>query len=679
MSTGIVRTLRLAAASLPAAAVAVLVAGIIDARHATSLLGFFASIGFTTMLAWPVVWILALVVRLMWFGWQPAAVVAQLTDDTGGAPRLAAWLTMIILSIVGLTSATFKSLRWQAVATGWKPLVVALLTPLVVIGVALAIVTLSRPAYRIFVAGWGRLDRRLARKSGRSPLTPTRLIVSVLVLILATIVSLWFFVVRPSIGYLRLDFLIFPAVAFIVCVLAHRVAARTPMAVSILVPVLALCCVGAAFTARRISPLTVINVWASPAAASDAIDLVYDLESIRSDIQLVSAKPSERPGIAHHPVILITIDTVREDHTPLAGATGFGMAPRASMPTLSQLASRGAVFTHAYSPGNVTRRSIPSIAMGLSPTRVHGKVAGWSLRLDPRHVLLAERFRAAGYDTAGFFCCASFWEPAHRLGIGRGIDHLYIEPDGKPLSAAAAAWITARSATHPDKPLFMWMHFIEPHNWVHDNEPNTDDERRMRYDRVLTEVDKYVGNVIAAFDGLPEDQQPIIAITADHGEGLGDHGSPHHSTDVYNSQIHVPLVIAGPGITARRIDETVELVDLAPTLLDLAGFVPPGMPEMDGVSVADLATGARPSNPSEGYAFSTMVADRSVAASERAIISGQWKMIENTTGGYELYDLSGDPREAHDLAKLRADKFAEMKKKFAARDAMDRIAPFAGW
>src|SRR5690606_38920534 len=111
---------------------------------------------------------------------------------------------------------------------------------------------------------------------------------------------------------------------------------------------------------------------------------------------------------------LITIDTVRADATPPYGGS-------AEMPALAALGERGAVFSWAFAPSNVTRRSIPSMVIGLAPNRIRGRVVGWALRVDPRHVLLAERLRAGGYETAGFMCCAGFWSPEVRTGLQRGL------------------------------------------------------------------------------------------------------------------------------------------------------------------------------------------------------------------------------------------------------------------
>ena len=379
--------------------------------------------------------------------------------------------------------------------------------------------------------------------------------------------------------------------------------------------------------------------------------------------------PVARPGAAHPPVILITIDTVRADTTPLGGGS-------AKMPTLKELGQHGAVFTRAYSPGNVTRRSIPSIITGLAVPRLRGKVAGWALRMDPRHVMLAERFAAAGYGTAGFMCCASFWSPEHKLGLGRGLDELTLERDGAKLSALAADWIRARKDA--PAPYFMWLHFIEPHGWATADVENAGKlSKAERYAAVLAEVDEFLATLVDGWSaaGLP---QPIVALTSDHGEGLGDHGARHHSSNLYESQIHVPLLISGPGITGRRISEPVSGSNIAATLLELAGFEPPGMPAMDGASIADLALGTRPPRPEQGTAYVVMTQDRSVKTGARAIVRGRWKLIVTGTQR-ELYDVIANPREDKNRIADEPGIAAELQALLAERAKVDAVDALVGW
>ena len=149
-------------------------------------------------------------------------------------------------------------------------------------------------------------------------------------------------------------------------------------------------------------------------------------------------------------------------------------------------------------------------------------VVGWALRLDPRHVPIAERFAAAGYATAGFFCCGSFWSPDKKTGYSRGVDSVFIDPEGDVLVEEARRWIAARHAGgRPASPSFAWLHFIEPHNWMKrkDGGQRRKDSRQRRYDKALAEVDGFL-RIVAAIEALPPEQQPILLVTSDHGEGL---------------------------------------------------------------------------------------------------------------------------------------------------------------
>jgi hypothetical protein len=279
-------------------------------------------------------------------------------------------------------------------------------------------------------------------------------------------------------------------------------------------------------------------LWGDRAIAGLAIDRAFDLDKIRDAIPLATFAPVPRPGADHPDIILVTIDTVRADHTPPYGG-------HAEMPTLAALADRGAVFDWAFSPSNVTRRSIPAMITGLGADRVRGRVVSWALRVDPRHVLLAERLHAAGYDTAGFMCCESFWGPELHTGLSRGLEHLEIEHDGAKLAKRARAWLEQRSKRANNRPLFLWIHILEPHNWSANGEPPAN-ERDHVYDRVLAQCDAMLADVTAFAKGA------IVIVTADHGEGLGEHGHLNHSTDLYDSQIHVPLVLAGPHVAKLR-------------------------------------------------------------------------------------------------------------------------------
>ena len=273
-------------------------------------------------------------------------------------------------------------------------------------------------------------------------------------------------------------------------------------------------------------------------------------------------------------------------------------------------------------------------------------------------------------------CCDSFWGRQVRTGLSRGIEHLEIEHDGARLASLANKWLAARERSHPQKPLFLWMHILEPHNWSSGvGEMRSDADRKRMYDRSLVRSDAMVGELLRAFSDRPVDRAPIIIVTADHGEGLGEHGHPTHSTDLYNAQIRIPLVVTGPGITPRTVPESVSLTDLVPTILELAGYAAPTGPSIEGNSFADLATGARPGNPEGGIAFAAMIKDRSNPGGITAIVKGRWKLIDNNDN-LELYDVRSDPGEHNNVLGQKPQILEELRKLLAERAAAADISPF---
>jgi arylsulfatase A-like enzyme len=282
---------------------------------------------------------------------------------------------------------------------------------------------------------------------------------------------------------------------------------------------------------------------------------------------------------------------------------------------------------------------------------------------------------AGGYETAGFVCCYGFWGADFRTGLQRGLQTLVIEPNGRELAKQGHAWLAEREKRKGNKPLFLWMHLLEPHNWQQgQGVPNSEEEKRRFYDRALASTDAMAVELLGALANRPPEQAPIVIITADHGEGLGDHGQPYHSTDLYNSQIHVPFVIAGPGIRPGHILETVSLTDLTPTILELAGFQAPTGSGMDGRSVADLATGQRVSLELGGVAFAAMIKDRSNPGGLTAIVRGPWKLIEGAS--QELYNVRADPQEKANVITTHLSTWDELKKLLQKhKDAADR-SPF---
>ncbi|MBI2945388.1 MAG: sulfatase [Candidatus Wallbacteria bacterium] len=191
------------------------------------------------------------------------------------------------------------------------------------------------------------------------------------------------------------------------------------------------------------------------------------------------------------------------------------------------------------------------------------------------------------------------------------------EDDSVPLDArAAAAPLSARDRAH-----------IVAH-----------------YDGALTYADLWLGVFLAALQKRGLLEATLVVVAGDHGEALGEKGVFQHRWDLYDSQLHVPLVVAGPGVSAgRRVRSIVELVDLAPTLLELAGI--PRHQGHQGVSLAAfLRPGAAPPELPERTAFSAL-------ANAMSARTARWHLVRYADGREELYDLQADPTEQRNVAK----------------------------
>ncbi|HET7500890.1 MAG TPA: sulfatase [Kofleriaceae bacterium] len=662
--------MRWLAPSAVAACAGAVAAGLFEGALTGGVVAAAATAGFVALLVAPALFAVSAAVRGVVHAWQPGELAARLVDADGAAPRFAGWVAVIWLGTIGLASAMFQSVWALARYTAFKPLMTSFLEPMFAIAAVLVIVLLSRPCARLF--GWlaARLDARWRRGGRGTLLRPRRIAVAAIVTLLGVAYAVWRIVMMPRLGTFDTSFAHAPVAGVAVAALVHVAWSRLGRVRAVVGAgcagaIAALVASGLITTVTR--PSLTLEVWGDRPLAGFTIEALYDLEAIRARISLAAFRPVARPGAPHPDIVLITIDTVRADHTPPYGG-------QAEMPALAELAAHGAVFDRAYSPSNVTRRSIPSIVTGLAPNRVRGRVIGWALRVDPRHVLLAERLRAGGYDTAGFMCCEGFWGKAFHTGLERGLVHLEIEPRGSVLGRSAHGWIDAREQRAGQPPLFVWMHVLEPHNWAQvAGDMRSEADRARSYDRALTASDQAVQEVVSAFARRSPDRMPIVIVTADHGEALGEHGQPYHSTDLYDSQIRVPLVIAGPGIRAGHVPETVSVTDLVPTVLELAGFVPPA--GMDGRSIAPLATGARAPDPEGGVAFAAMIKDRSNPGGITAVVKGRWKLIDSS-GKLELYDTRTDPAEHDNVLDHHAGEASTLRVLLEARVAAGARSPF---
>ncbi|MGH2352391.1 MAG: sulfatase family protein [Chloroflexota bacterium] len=407
-------------------------------------------------------------------------------------------------------------------------------------------------------------------------------------------------------------------------------------------------------------------------------------------------------------VILVVSDTLRADHL---GCHGYF---RPTSPRIDRFAAEGVRFAQHVSQAPYTLPSFTSLITGQFGTthkvlaNPSGQNPNFSVAVDDTTPVLADHFRAAGEPvqiadgryvsggtlTASFDNLANF--PNHPKWFVRGYEyHVCVTPGTQRMVGAEVLhrrlfpWLEQ----HAGEDFFLFVHYWDVHGPYLAPAPFGEAYPRQRIGDEIpvyqtpdgsdyvprwgpvadvtpearTRIDKYDGG-IAYFDHVFGElldhlervgiaQQAVIALTADHGESMAEHRVPFAHDELYDATIHVPLIVRAPGkLPAGQVVEALsQAVDVAPTLLDLAGLTV--APSMQGRSLLPLARGETDALHDRTFSEWT----RYLAA--RCIRMPRHKLIHKFTGGlalarpeprrvawHELYDLEADPDETHDLA-----------------------------
>ena len=326
-------------------------------------------------------------------------------------------------------------------------------------------------------------------------------------------------------------------------------------------------------------------------------------------------------------ILLVTLDTTRAD---AIGPDAVGV----ETPAFNALAARGRRFRQAYATVPETLPSHTSIMTGLYPAG-HG-VHQNARYLSADHPVIAEVLRRdRNYHTAAF---VSSFVLARRFGLARGFDVYNDEfPAGRSertareTTDAALAEINAGA----DRPFFLWVHYYDPHYPYTPPEPFKTRYAKNPYLGEVASMDEQLGRLVAAFEERAKrlSVPSAIVVVGDHGEGLGEHGEAQHGNLLYQSTMHVPLVVVGPGITPGVSDTPVSTRRVFSTVLDWNGFIADHSLRESGAEVV-LGEAMK---PFLDYGWQPQV--MSVAAGQKAILAGT----------VETYDLTADPAEAHNL------------------------------
>ena len=332
----------------------------------------------------------------------------------------------------------------------------------------------------------------------------------------------------------------------------------------------------------------------------------------------VPSGPSSRPTI-----LLVTLDTTRAD---AIGPEAKGV----ETPAFDALAARGRRFRQAYATVPETLPSHASMMTGLYPAGHGVHENARSLRAD--RPVLAERLKKAGYQTAAF---VSAFALARRFGLARGFD-LYDDdlPPGRSERSApettdrALAFVGRESR----RPLFLWVHYYDPHAPYTPPEPFKSRYQSAPYLGEVAAMDQQLGRLVQGLEAALGGPLTIVVV-GDHGEGLGEHGESQHGRLLYQATVHVPLLLVGAGVAPGVSDTPVSTRRVFATVLDCAG-----LGAGDGLqgSATEVVL-AEAMKPFLQYGWQPQV---------MALEGGQ-KTIR--AGRLEVYDVVKDAAEAHDL------------------------------
>lgn len=369
-------------------------------------------------------------------------------------------------------------------------------------------------------------------------------------------------------------------------------------------------------------------------------------------------------------VIVLTIDTLRASKLK-----PFNKDSHVKTPVFDELSKNGVVFERAQSTENWTKPSVAGILTGLHPSS-HGARTQEAV-LSRSATLVSEQYKTAGFKTAMFVANGYV---SDKFGFDQGWDKYRnfiregADTEAENVFKESGDWVEA----HREEPFFLYVQTIDPHvpydppgeylemydsrkDYTGVVEPrktgpllveakknpptvtfSESDRRRLEalHDGEITQHDVFLGKFIERLKKLGVYEDTLLVITSDHGEEFNEHGSYGHGHSVYQELLNVPLVFHMPGkIEAGRISSAVSTMDIAPTILELAGVEP--IPGMEAHSLVGFMTGAMPNRPA--IAFSEWLDDRRVA------LGNDYKFIIRGNLTASLFDLHSDPQELKQL------------------------------
>ena len=373
----------------------------------------------------------------------------------------------------------------------------------------------------------------------------------------------------------------------------------------------------------------------------------------------VWAAPASSPN-----VVVITIDTLRADHVGCYGDRNV------KTPNIDALAHEGVRFERAFTPVPVTLPAHTALFTGTYPLR-SGMHDFADNKLNPSQPTLASVLKAKGYATGAVIGSAVL---DSRFGLNHGFDFYYdhfdfsrlqesnldeMERPGDAVADQAIDWL---DQNYKNK-FFLWMHLYDPHYPYRPPSPYSEEYKDRPYDGEIAFADSQVGRLIRELKEKGVYQNTLIVLTGDHGESLGEHGEKTHGFFIYNSTLHIPVVIRLPqGPASRTTSALISLPDLMPTVLSYLKIDVP--PEVQGHNLLPLLDDNHKDSNASLYAETFLPRLHFNWSELRGAETENYHFIDAPKP--ELYDLSKDPGETNNLYSEKKAVSEEMRAKLTA-------------
>lgn len=373
--------------------------------------------------------------------------------------------------------------------------------------------------------------------------------------------------------------------------------------------------------------------------------------------------------------VLVTVDTLRYDYVGYSG-----QAPAGITPSLDRLAERSLRYHRCYAQGGYTVLSLPALLWSRPPLHLRYRAlyqdVDHALHLDrastTRPIVMtsispldeptpniAELLNDAGYDTiaVGNDGYTALLQP--HCGFNRGFRTRRLSADTGyhsdfgALDTPAAEMAIEELGRVGGRPFFLWMHLFAPHSPYPTPPPGSP---FREYEGAVRHADDAIGMLLGALDDKGLTERTVVIVTSDHGEAFGEHGNGHHGHDLFDESVRVPLLVAIPGRHREDVGHPVGLIDVAPTMLTLAGVPVPA--SMEGYRLVS-GTDGPPLSGRPPIPLQTMLSpgekDGRVRIEQSGLVDGDTKvMLDQERRTAFCFDLGTDPGEKENLFLDRA-------------------------